>query len=80
MGDTMELQSTVITETPKGRRIEAVYADHDNLEQATASIVIRLPIERLEHPSPAAALLEALHRVQRLTIDEIEKTTQKLGR
>ena len=68
MTETIVLQKTVITETPSGRRVEVVFADHADPEQASASIVIQLPLEIMEHPNPRLARLEALERA-RLVID-----------
>ena len=55
MSEMMKLQETAVTETADGFRVEVIYSDHADPEQASASVVIQLPLVIAEVPSPVRA-------------------------
>ena len=73
MTQEMALQHTAVTETADGFRVEVIYSNHADLEQASASVVIRLPLVIAEVPSPVRARAAALAYAQQLITVEIEK-------
>ena len=80
MTGRIALQSTTLREMGNVLRIELVYADHPDLGQATASVVVRLPIAAKEHPIFPDARSQALHSVRRLVNDEILELERSRGR